>query len=137
MPRYNPPPNWPPPPEGWQPPVGWQPDPAWGPAPDGWQVWVPEPGDRRRPNSDAFLRTGAVALVVFVVLLVVMAAIGTLTPETGGGAFGRVLLPWLVVSLIAFFRTRRWTWAAYGGVFLGVFLLVAALSAAGQQAGTT
>lgn len=136
MPRYNPPANWQPPPAGWTPPPGWQPDPAWGPAPEGWPVWVPEAGDGRRPNSDAFLRVGAVALVVFLVLLVVMAIVGTLAPETGGAAFAAVLVPWVISSLIVFFRRSRWSWVACGGLFLGLFLLFAAISQAGRQSGT-
>lgn len=137
MARFNPPPNWPAPPEGWVPPDGWQPDPAWGPAPPGWQLWTPEPGDRGRPNSDAFLRTGAVALVVWAVISLVMVLVGSFSAVTFGEAFGRSLIPWLVVSLIAFFRKKRWSWAAYIGVFLGVYLVFTALSLAGQQSGTS
>lgn len=43
--KYNPPPNWPAPPQGWTPQPGWTPDPTWGAAPEGWQLWVPEPGE--------------------------------------------------------------------------------------------
>lgn len=53
--KYNPPPNWPSPPEGWTPPEGWQPDPAWEPAPEGWVLWLDEPGViavTRNPSTD-------------------------------------------------------------------------------------
>jgi hypothetical protein len=41
---FNPPPGWPAPPSGWSPPDGWKPDPNWPPMPDGWQLWLPDPG---------------------------------------------------------------------------------------------
>lgn len=46
-PRFNPPPNWPAPPPGWSPPPGWVPDPSWPPLPEGWQLWIEDPGTAR------------------------------------------------------------------------------------------
>ena len=123
--RYNPPPNWPAPPSGWTPPPGWEPDPEWGPAPAGWQLWL------GRPNRRAFLRVGAVALVVYTLLAVLLAVAGAFSAHGAGRLFAPVLLAWLITSTIAYFR-RPWGWGAYIGWFLCLFVALEVLSAVGR-----
>lgn len=98
----------------------------------------PDPGaqpsatsSRRRPNRDAFLRSGVVALILFGVLcLIAFLGIGELPPELAGRFLGSALLPFLVVSVIARLSRRRWGWAKHALVLLPVFILFAAISQA-------
>ncbi|HEY3436288.1 MAG TPA: hypothetical protein VGK35_01255 [Actinotalea sp.] len=137
MPRLNPPPNWPTPPTGWTPPAGWEPDPAWGAPPAGWTLWLPEPGDGRRANRTAFGRVGIVAGATWLVVLIVQIALGVASGFNVGSAFGSLLVPWLAVSLVAFFWRKRWNWFAVVGVFLAAWLVLSLVSTAGRLGGAT
>lgn len=100
------------------------------PAPRG--PWPAEPvAERRRPNRDAFLRSGVIALILLGVLcLIAFLGIGELPPELAGRFFGSALLPFLVVSVIARLSRRRWGWAKHALVLLPVFILFVAISQA-------
>ncbi|WP_211374206.1 hypothetical protein [Cellulomonas fimi] len=136
MPRYNAPPNWPAPPPGWAPAPDWRPDPAWGPPPAGWQLWLPEPGDGQRANRTIFGRVGIVAGAVWLAVMLAQAALGVMSARSIGAAFGSALFPWLLVSLVAFFRPKRWSWLAVVGVYLGTWLVLNVMSAMGRLAGS-
>src|SRR4051794_3994291 len=133
MPLFNPPPNWPSPPPGWTPPPGWQPNPAWGPPPDGWRLWIDEAGDGKRPNREAFVRVGVVAGVVYVALIILMVSFGNGSSYEIGYTFGRLLFPWLVTALIAFFSKKRWGWPSVIVVFVGLFLVFSTLANVGRM----
>lgn len=139
--RYNPPPSWPPPPEGWTPPAGWQPDPTWGPPPPGWQFWVDDGsasgstqgsqppaadgGRRRRPNADAWKRTGIIAGITFLVIAIPSAVVSDNPGYATGTAFARVAIPFLITAVIAFLVKRRWGWWPYLALFFGLFVFFA------------
>jgi len=135
MPTFNPPPNWPPPPPGWTPPPGWQPNPRWGPAPDGWRLWIDDAGDGKRANHDAFVRVGIVAAVVYVTLIVLIVSVAHGSSYEIGYALGRIVFPWLVASLIAFFSKKRWSWPAIVVVFIGLVAVFTMISNAGRMSG--
>lgn len=143
-PRWNSPPNWPEPPQGWTPPQGWRPDPAWGPAPEGWQFWVddgivgggpasePLAQPAGRPNKDAWLKVGIVALVVVGLIVAINLS---RTDDVGfvlGRAIGQAALPYLVVAGIGSSRRNPWGWGRYIGYFLLAWLVAGLVYVAGQ-----
>lgn len=86
---------------------------------------------RKRPNRDAFLRSGVIALILFGVLgLIAFLGIGELPPGLAGRFLGSTILPFLVVSVIARLSRRRWGWVKHALVFLPVFILFLAISQA-------
>lgn len=110
---YNPPPTWPAPALGWQPTKDWEPDPAWGPAPAGWRLF-------ERVNPHPFLRSWAMALALFGVVIAVFAATVGVSAYQAGGIFTRVaLFPALATGLLLRTRRVRWSpWTTAGAVLL-------------------
>ncbi|WP_421742743.1 hypothetical protein [Cellulomonas sp.] len=135
MPRFHAPPNWPRPPEGWTPPPGWLPDPSWGPVPDGWQLWVHDPGENVRPNRDAFVRTGIMAVVAVVLAIVLTATTAGMSSYGAGYVTGQFLFPYLITSLIVFFQRRKVGWPSHIVIFIGIVAVCLTLSQAGARAG--
>lgn len=135
MQRFHTPPSWPRPPEGWTPPPGWQPDPSWGPVPDGWQFWVAEPTLPVRPNRDAFVRTGIIAIAALVVTIALAAAGSGMSSYRAGYLTGQFVFPYLVTSLLVFFQKRTRGWFAHIGVFVGILFVCLMFSLAGARAG--
>lgn len=93
---------------------------------------MPEPGEGRRANRTAFARVAVVASVVYVLVLGGQAALGVLSAYNAGAAFGSAILPWLLISLIAFFSRARWNWFAIAGAYVGAYLVLAVVSALGR-----
>lgn len=85
-----------------------------------------------RPNKDAWLKVGIVALVVVAIIVAVNL---TITDDLGflvGRAAGQAAVPYFVVAGIGSSRSNRWGWGRYIGYFLLGWLLCGLVFVAGQ-----
>ena len=76
-----------------------------------------------------------VAGAVAVLVLLAQVAVGIFSARNAGSAFGSALVPWLIVSLIAFYSSKRWHWGVVVGTYLGAWLVLSLMSVAGRAAG--
>lgn len=90
-------------------------------------------GSPPAPNTDAFLKAGAVSLAILVVLGSIAYAVNDDGPEALGYVFGRTLAAYLIVAIIARLRRRHWGWGRYIGWTLLTNLVLVLINVAGSQ----